>query len=62
MVDAYEFLGLPVDNRDYASAADVLRDLNVYRLRLLTNNPQKVAALHNAGFEVEREPLLARET
>jgi GTP cyclohydrolase II len=58
-VEANEQLGLPIDAREYATAAAILRDLGVTRLRLLTNNPDKIAGLLSAGLEgVERVPLL----
>lgn len=58
-VDANLRLGLPVDARDYTGAAGILRDLGVTRLRLLTNNPLKVAGLRAAGIAVvERVPLV----
>ncbi|SDQ77120.1 GTP cyclohydrolase II [Quadrisphaera sp. DSM 44207] len=51
-------LGLPADARDYAAAAQVLRDLGVHRVRLLTNNPAKVHALAEHGVQVvARVPL-----
>src|SRR5256885_408296 len=57
-VDANTALGLPVDARDYSSAAAVLRQLGVQRVRLLTNNPAKRRALEEQGIEVaERVPL-----
>lgn len=57
-VDANRALGLPDDARDYGYAAAILRDLGVHRVRLLTNNPAKVAALERRGIEVmERLPL-----
>lgn len=57
-VDANADLGLPVDARDYTHAAQVLRDLGITRVRLLSNNPAKVAALTALGVEVvERVPL-----
>src|SRR2546423_2297646 len=57
-VDANTALGLPVDARDYSSAAAVLRHLGVQRVRLLTNNPAKRRALEEQGIEVaERVPL-----
>lgn len=59
-VDANVALGLPVDARDYASAAAVLRRIGVRRARLLTNNPAKIEALSRHGVEVvERVPLEA---
>ena len=60
-VDANVVLGYPVDARDYTDAAEILLDLGVGRLRLLTNNPQKVRALEDAGMQVtERVPLPVR--
>jgi len=57
-VDANLALGLPVDRRDYAAAAHVLRSLGLRRVRLLTNNPAKSLALEKYGVEVvERVPL-----
>jgi GTP cyclohydrolase II len=57
-VDANLALGLPVDRRDYAAAAAILRSLGLRQVRLLTNNPLKSAALENHGVEVvERVPL-----
>lgn len=62
-VDANLSLGLPVDARDYTHAAQILRDLGVGRLRLLSNNPAKVDALTSLGIEVsERVPLAAGVT
>jgi GTP cyclohydrolase II len=57
-VDANLALGLPVDRRDYASAAEILRQLGLTRVRLLTNNPLKSAALKRHGIQVvERVPI-----
>jgi GTP cyclohydrolase II len=57
-VDANLALGLPVDRREYASAAAILRKRGVRRVRLLTNNPSKSAALERHGVRVvERVPL-----
>lgn len=58
-VDANRALGFPDDLRDYGSAADILRDLGFTRIRLLTNNPDKVAQLAANGIDVvERVPLV----
>lgn len=58
-VEANEELGLPADARDYTAAAKVLEALGVERVRLMTNNPDKVTALESAGIQVEeRLPLL----
>jgi len=56
-VDANLELGLPVDAREYSVAAQLLDDLGVRSVRLLTNNPAKVDALAAHGFEVTRIPL-----
>lgn len=58
-VEANQALGLPADAREYAAAAHVLDALGIDRVRLLTNNPDKVTALEEAGCRVEeRLPLL----
>ncbi len=58
-VDANLALGLPADARDYAAAAGILADLGVERVRLMTNNPDKVDQLREFGLEiVEQVPLL----
>ena len=53
-VDANLRLGLPVDVRDYGTAAAVLLDLGVRSVRLMTNNPAKVTGLEAAGVHVEQ--------
>ncbi len=63
-VDANLELGLPVDARDYAIGAQVLTDLGVRSLRLLTNNPDKVASLTEHGLRVLQQvalPVAANE-
>ena len=58
-VDANTALGLPADARDYTSAAEMLADLGISRVRLLTNNPLKQHALEDHGVTVvERIPLV----
>lgn len=50
--DSYRRLGLDADTRRYAPAAHALRDLDLTRVRLLTNNPDKCQALTEAGITV----------
>ncbi|AZC13420.1 GTP cyclohydrolase II [Microbacterium sp. ABRD28] len=58
-VDANLALGLPADARDYAAAAGILADLGIEKVRLLTNNTDKVAQLRGFGLDiVEQVPLL----
>jgi 3,4-dihydroxy 2-butanone 4-phosphate synthase/GTP cyclohydrolase II len=57
-VEANECLGFPPDLRDYSIGAQILTDLGVRQLRLLTNNPSKVVSLEDNGLEVvERVPI-----
>lgn len=55
--EAYERMGLPSDVRRYDEACQLLRTLGVSDMRLMTNNPNKLAALEGAGFSVQRIPL-----
>jgi 3,4-dihydroxy 2-butanone 4-phosphate synthase / GTP cyclohydrolase II len=62
-VDANRELGLPDDSREYSTAAQILLDLSVRRMRLMTNNPAKCAALRDHGLAVlERVALPASVT
>lgn len=57
-LDANLELGLPADARDYGAGAQMLADLGVHSVRLLTNNPEKSAALISHGIKVsDREPM-----
>lgn len=57
-VEANRMLGFPEDARDYRDAADILRELGVHTVRLLTNNPAKIEGLERYGIHVvERVPL-----
>ncbi len=56
-VEANERLGFKADQREFALPAEILKILGVSRVRLLSNNPDKVAALERAGIQVtERVP------
>ncbi|MBD9728496.1 bifunctional 3,4-dihydroxy-2-butanone-4-phosphate synthase/GTP cyclohydrolase II [Streptomyces caniscabiei] len=60
-LDANLELGLPADARDYGAGAQILRDLGVRSLRLMTNNPEKTDALVRHGLDVtDREPMPVR--
>src|ERR1044071_5083969 len=57
-IEANEQLGLPVDMRRYEQCAEILGDLGLGRVRLISNNPDKIEALRKFGIEVvERVPL-----
>ncbi|WP_028307400.1 bifunctional 3,4-dihydroxy-2-butanone-4-phosphate synthase/GTP cyclohydrolase II [Desulfitibacter alkalitolerans] len=57
-VEANELLGFPDDLRDYGIGAQILADIGVKNIRLLTNNPRKIAGLEGYGLQVvERVPL-----
>jgi GTP cyclohydrolase II len=57
-VEANRALGLPDDARDYADAADILGELGVRQVLLLTNNPTKITDLEAHGIAVvDRVPL-----
>ncbi len=57
-IDANLELGWPVDRREYGAAAAILRELGIDRVRLMTNNPAKVAGLQASGVQVlETAPL-----
>ncbi len=59
-VEANVALGFKVDLRDYGLGAQVLADLGLHKLRLMTNNPKKVSGLQGYGLEiVEHVPLIA---
>jgi len=60
-VDANLDLGLPADARHYGAATQILRDLGVRSVRLMTNNPDKTSSLESYGVHVvERVPLTPR--
>lgn len=58
-VEANEALGHPADKRDYGVGSQILYDLGVRKMRLMTNNPKKIYGLEGFGLEVvERVPIL----
>ena len=56
--DANIAIGADADEREYDVALSILSDLNPKSIRLLTNNPDKVAAVRNAGYQVDKAPLV----
>ena len=57
-IDANHQLGFEADERNYKVASQILKDLNVRQVKLLTNNPSKIESLQSEGIEiVERIPL-----
>ncbi|MEJ7764423.1 MAG: bifunctional 3,4-dihydroxy-2-butanone-4-phosphate synthase/GTP cyclohydrolase II [Acidimicrobiales bacterium] len=62
-VDANTALGLPVDSREYGIGAQILNDLGITTMRLMTNNPAKRGGLEGFGLKVtERVPLPTKPT
>jgi 3,4-dihydroxy 2-butanone 4-phosphate synthase/GTP cyclohydrolase II len=57
-VEANERLGFAVDARQYQQCAEILFDLGLCKVRVISNNPEKLAALERAGLQiVERIPI-----
>ncbi|MCP5003030.1 MAG: bifunctional 3,4-dihydroxy-2-butanone-4-phosphate synthase/GTP cyclohydrolase II [Planctomycetes bacterium] len=60
-VEANQKLGFVVDKRDYGIGAQILRDLGISKMRLLSNNPKKFTALAGYGLEIiERVPIVTK--
>jgi 3,4-dihydroxy 2-butanone 4-phosphate synthase/GTP cyclohydrolase II len=59
-IDANVRIGQPVDDRDYSVGMQILRNFEIDRLRLLTNNPAKCRGLEDYGLAVSRTPLITK--
>ena len=60
-VEANKRLGFPADLREYGIGAQILRDVGVRKMKLMTNNPRKIVGLEGYGLEVvDRVPLEIR--
>jgi len=57
-VDANKALGFEADLRDYLSVVEIVKDLGVKSIRLLTNNPAKVSGFEGSGIKVRRVPIV----
>jgi len=60
-VDANLALGFSADSRDYTEGAEILVDLGVKKIRLMTNNPQKIAGLEKFGLEIIERVIIETE-
>jgi len=57
-IEANRVLGFEIDSRRYDIAINILKDLHITKVKILTNNPEKIQSIISAGFEeVVREPL-----
>ena len=61
-IEANQKLGLAVDAREYRQCAEILLDLGLRRVRVLSNNPDKIAALKNAGLQVTERVAIEVES
>jgi 3,4-dihydroxy 2-butanone 4-phosphate synthase/GTP cyclohydrolase II len=60
-VEANQRLGLPVDKRDYGIGSQILRDLGLKKLRIMTNNPKKIYGIDGFGLQVVEEVPIKAE-
>jgi 3,4-dihydroxy 2-butanone 4-phosphate synthase/GTP cyclohydrolase II len=60
-IEANERLGLPADKRDYGIGSQILRDLGLRKLRILTNNPKKIHGIDGFGLEITEQIPVATE-
>jgi 3,4-dihydroxy 2-butanone 4-phosphate synthase/GTP cyclohydrolase II len=58
----YQRLGVPLDLRKYDAAVELVQSLGLESIRLLTNNPDKIAAFTSVGIDVRRVPLIPEAT
>jgi len=57
-VEANQHLGLPIDSREYFIAANILKNLGIHKIKLLTNNPHKISNLQKYGIsDIKRESI-----
>eukprot|EP00834_Sanchytrium_tribonematis_P001474 NODE_36_length_36011_cov_1.012920.p16 type:complete len:223 gc:universal NODE_36_length_36011_cov_1.012920:24060-24728(+) len=61
-VSANVALELPIDSREYKMAASMLEDLGIKRIKLMTNNPEKINQIERNGIEVERIPSVVHNS
>jgi 3,4-dihydroxy 2-butanone 4-phosphate synthase/GTP cyclohydrolase II len=54
-VEANQRLGLPIDKRDYGIGSQILRDLGLRKIRIMTNNPKKIYGIEGYGLTVVEE-------
>jgi 3,4-dihydroxy 2-butanone 4-phosphate synthase / GTP cyclohydrolase II len=54
-VEANLHLGMPADKRDYGIGSQILRDLGLRKIRIMTNNPKKIYGLEGYGLTVVEE-------
>ena len=57
LTETFDFLNLKYENRDYSDIAEILKFYNLSKIRLLTNDPERIRFFEKSGFKVERVPL-----